>query len=297
MVVVKIFAGLGNQMFQYAFGKGYELKTGGKVFFEANWLEDRELQGEDTARELELNVFKANINFLESSILKSILKRKSIPQRIAYRILSALKILNFLEEEKLFTYDEELFLKFKGISHIQGYFQTESYFKEFREEILKDFKIKNKLSPNSTKYKELIQASNSVCLQVRRRHYVTNPKANKTHDVCGLDYYERAASHIIDKVENPMFFVFSDDLDWVKQQEITKGAPVTYVSGNIGDFSFEDMILMQYCKHNIIANSSFSWWGAWLNTNKDKIVIAPQKWTTKTETKECSVIPKDWLII
>ena len=139
----------------------------------------------------------------------------------------------------------------------------------------------------------MISQTNSVSLHIRRGDYVSNQKTNQTHGTCDLDYYQRCITEIEKEVENPYFFVFSDEIEWVKEN-LKINHPAEYVDQNTGDKSYEDMRLMSQCKHNVIANSSFSWWGAWLNSYPDKIVFAPKRWFASDKHNTKDLIPEGW---
>ena len=136
-----------------------------------------------------------------------------------------------------------------------------------------------------------ILETNSVSLHIRRGDYVSLDYVNKIHGVCALDYYKRAIEYITKRVNPPHFFLFSDDIDWVVEN-LKMEHPFTVVDINKGK-GWLDMNLMKQCKHNIIANSSFSWWGAWLNENPQKIIIAPEKWTARKQ--KCDIVPLGWV--
>jgi len=238
MIIIKLQGGLGNQMFQYAFGKALALSQKDKLKF------DKLLLGHSlwkiifgvSARHYELGQFDIQPEFAS---LKEIL-------------FSAEKI------------------------YVDGFWQNAKYFKDFRNTILNDFKLK-KESKNYIKLKTKIQNNNSVSLHVRRGDYVKSKKTRDFHGLLGLDYYQKAVNSILKKTKNPKFFIFSDDIIWVKKNLVIN-APKTFVSGSCQLTNAEELILMSKCKHNIIANSSFSWWGAWLNQNSAKIIFAPKVW-------------------
>ncbi len=141
----------------------------------------------------------------------------------------------------------------------------------------------------------LIKSVNSVSLHIRRTDF-KNTKSNTTHGICSLEYYGEAVKFISNKLVDPHFFVFSDDINWAKEN-LNLPYKLTFISGNSGDKSYIDMQLMSVCKHNIIANSSFSWWGAWLNSNMNKIVIAPRMWFFNKELniQTNDLIPDEWI--
>jgi hypothetical protein len=205
--------------------------------------------------------------------------------------------LHNLPEQTPYDLDYSLLKSYKSLSCVHGYFQTELYFIAYRDVILQDFRIKEQLSQNSIQYADVIMNVNSVSLHVRRGDYITNIKTNQTHGTCRPEYYKNAIKYILSEIKVPHFFVFSDDLEWVKEQNWLKNLQVTFVNGNTGLKSYEDMVLMALCKHNIIANSSFSWWGAWLNDNVNKIVVAPRKWfiNSKKNSQIKNLLPIEWI--
>jgi hypothetical protein len=148
------------------------------------------------------------------------------------------------------------------------------------------------MSSRNLELAEEINTVNAVSLHVRRGDYVSNPRTMATNGVCPLSYYDSAIRYICARVDAPHFFVFSDDMDWVREN-LNIDHPCRYVDHNCSTESFNDMRLMSMCRHHIIANSSFSWWGAWLNPREDKIVIAPKKWfANSNDTKD--LLPFGW---
>lgn len=138
---------------------------------------------------------------------------------------------------------------------------------------------------------DIIKSCNAVSLHIRRGDYISNATTNTIHGTCNLDYYKRAVEYIKKNSVSPIFFIFSDDIDWVKDN-LHLNEKHYYIDWNNADTNYEDMRLMSLCKHNVIANSSFSWWGAWLNNNPKKIVIAPQKWFNDSKLNTFDVIPE-----
>lgn len=197
-------------------------------------------------------------------------------------------------EWKSMAYNERVFTNAKN-EYLIGYWQTERYFYPIRWEILKAFTFPSfePGSKNESLGKEL-QQENSVALHIRRGDYL---EIGNTSGICTIDYYKKAIAHIKEKVSPKVYSVFSDDIDWCIGQfgAIISDSDIRYVNWNKGKESFRDMQLMSLCKHNIIANSSFSWWGAWLNQNPEKIVIAPSLWMNSEGWSE--IIPDDWITI
>jgi hypothetical protein len=280
MFFVKINGGLGNQMFQYAFGKALKSKFNQKVIFDLSEYYTFGFLKKNSYRDFELDIF--NIDFKLDKFFLIFLK-----------LLIKLKIIKIFSEKKLFTFE-----KINSINHFtyfDGYWQNEKYFKDIRNQLLVDFNFKNKLNEKNKKLVNEINNLNSVSVHIRRGDYVN----------CGAfcitenknNYYSFAIKFIKKKVKKPKFFVFSDDVKWVKKNMGGYFGNAVYVDFNKGKNSFKDMGLMSLCKHNIIANSSFSWWGAWLNTNKNKIVIAPKKWATQEHIITVDLIPKSWIMI
>uniref|UniRef100_A0A832DRW5 Alpha-1,2-fucosyltransferase n=1 Tax=candidate division WWE3 bacterium TaxID=2053526 RepID=A0A832DRW5_UNCKA len=292
MITVDIFGGLGNQMFQYALGRHLALKTGSSLTL-------RHIDvGAFSKREYALGCFK-------------LAKRVQVKSEVRGLMLEFTKVLEKIfplgrgetfVREKSFRFDPKI-LKLNGSTrlaargkniHLHGYWQSEKYFKDIRETILEDFTPVHPLSGRNQKVLEEIERSNSVSVHVRRGDYVIDPKTHKFHGVCGPDYYRKAVEIVAKRVREPVFYFFSDDIDWVKKNLKTRFRDV-YVDWNTGEQSYLDMQLMSRCKHHILANSSFSWWGAWLNRNPDKIVIAPERWFQDQAVDTRDLIPEGWL--
>jgi hypothetical protein len=160
--------------------------------------------------------------------------------------------------------------------------------------IRKDFEFLEPAKDRNAEVLEQIRHSFSISIHVRRGDYVTLAAASEFHGLMGPDYYKAGAEAILrGKNETPSFFVFSDDPEWCKEN-IKLPGEITYIDWNTGKNSFEDMRLMSNCKHHVIANSSFSWWGAWLNPSKEKIVVAPKQWFNDT-SNQTDIVPESWI--
>ena len=209
--------------------------------------------------------------------------------RIGKRLLPRRK--GMCLESSTLRFDETVLTK-EGNRYFDGYWQDERYFAACREKVLKAFTFPAfKCAENLSLLEKLDE--NSVSLHVRRGDYIGN---NLYQGICDLDYYRTAIEKMCSYVTPSLFCVFSNDIEWCREHlEQYINAPVVYVTWNTGAESYRDMQLMSCCAHNIIANSSFSWWGAWLNQNSDKVVIAPKKWLNM---EECHfALPASWIKI
>lgn len=177
--------------------------------------------------------------------------------------------------------------------YIMGYWQSEKYFLEAAVHIRSDFVFRCPMSAQNSELAEQIKQEKSVSLHVRRGDYVSSPQTNATHGVCSIDYYNMAIQYVKERLEGSCFFVFSDDIEWVKAN-LKIDSPCIYVDHNRGLESYNDMRLMALCQHHIIANSSFSWWGAWLSSHSEQIVVAPKRWFAN-DTNIQDLHAPDWV--
>ena len=280
MVKTKLLGGLGNQMFQYAIAKNLSLRNKTKLYLDLSSLLSRGEAVGYTFRDFELDIF---------DIKYSIENKK--PKTLITRLKSKIRPLKVVRERDHTFHPEVLMLR--GNIYLDGHWQNENYFTDIKTNILEDFSFKIPPDPSNEELLRQIMGVNSVSVHFRRGDYVTNPNANDYHGICSDEYYITALNIIQREVPNPHFFVFSDDIEAIKSS-FTFNTDVTYVDNNPGKKSYEDMRLMAACQHNIIANSSFSWWGAWLNRNPQKKVIAPKNWFKQLES---DIVPKEWIKI
>jgi hypothetical protein len=176
---------------------------------------------------------------------------------------------------------------------LSGYWQSEKYFKRYESAIRGEFAFRHPLDARNAELAAEIGSVSAVSLHVRRGDYSSNPKTRAIHGLCSLEYYRAAIEHIAKRVELPCFFVFSDDIGWARDH-LDVGFRCSFIGHNQGERNFVDMHLMSLCKHHIIANSSFSWWGAWLNPDPEKTVIAPRRWFAN-DTPTGDLIPEEWV--
>jgi hypothetical protein len=262
MKIINIKGGLGNQMFQYAYGRALEL-AGEKVIFSTFFVKEGQAKI-DTARDFKLNNFN--------------IKTKAEFTNNKYRLQNLVNRI----KNKL------------GLRE-NGWWQSERYFKNIESNISQEFTLKNPLPEKYSNIIKQVTGTQSVSVHVRRGDYVNNLKTKALHNVCDLGYYKRAIDIIKAQINNPTFFVFSDDIDWAAANLPVN--PNAYYVSNLEGEDYEELILMSMCKNNIISNSTFSWWGAWLNQNPNKIVIAPKQWFVNKTSDEIDILPKSWIQI
>jgi len=287
MVIVKLMGGLGNQMFQYAAARRLSWCHGTPLKLDLSFLDGE--QAGNTPRKFELN------NFCISAEIASPREVSAMSGKSSTRLATACSRLfqraaGYIDyRENFFHFDPNL-LTLPDNVYLEGYWQSERYFAEIRDLIRKEFTVKTPLLGRSLEIADEIQAVNSVSLHVRRGDYVTE---EKTHGVCDIEYYRKAEDRVAQELGNPEFFVLSDDPVWVASH-LRLRHPVRYINHN-GSMAHEDLRLMSLCRHNIIANSSFSWWGAWLNDNPGKSIFAPKEWFRDKSHNTADILPESWI--
>ncbi|MFZ4712642.1 MAG: alpha-1,2-fucosyltransferase [Bacteriovoracaceae bacterium] len=279
MIISKVLGGMGNQMFQYAMA--FALAKRSKQEFK---IDNSSLlsHGERT---FDLNHFHI------SAELASLRDFSKLGMSFLSYPLIKLKKHPKYYLEKDFSFNQNIFDN-KSPIYLNGYFQSDKYFLDFENDIRKELTFKTDLNDIEKKFLEIIHSTTAISVHVRRGDYVQNPILAPLP----LNYYEKSINKMLEHISNPTFFVFSDDLQWVKEN-LKIRHPVIYVEGNTGKNSFRDMRLMRFCQHHIIANSSFSWWGAWLNPEPNKIVFAPKEWFIDKVINDKDLIPSTWIKI
>jgi len=290
-VITRLNGGLGNQLFQYAAGRALAERLDVPLKVDTSEFENYPL------RCFELNKFKINAKISSPDEIAGLIINPSRFQRSICRaaIALGLEFNKIAFKEIKFGYDD-FFEKISHPIYLNGYWQSEKYFKSAENILRSELCLTDSLNGTNGKVLEEILHSSGVSLHVRRGDYVTNPSAAAVHGVCSLDYYYSAIRHIASQVQEPYFFVFSDDQQWAKDN-LKISHRVQFVEANGPDCGEKDMWLMKSCKHHIIANSSFSWWAAWLNNRQDKIVIAPRLWFLDKKINANDLIPEHWVKI
>lgn len=276
-------------MFQYALYLSNKEKID-NLYIDLSWFDKNSIH----------NGFELKKIFSNNEKIKEVEKEQSfyhLKRNIFYRFFLKIKKKIGMYEVILdkYLYDENLLnKKYKKIFYI-GYWQSELYFKEEESKIRQVYSFPELKDLKNKKVLSMIEKKESVSIHIRRGDYLNVPELN---GLAPIEYYKRAITYIRERVENPIFLIFSNDIEWCKQNFNFLENQVIYVDWNIKENSYKDMQLMSLCQHNIIPNSSFSWWGAWLNKNPKKIVIGPEKWFTDNSGLNYEdIIPKSWIKI
>jgi hypothetical protein len=293
MIRVFVRGGLGNQMFQYAAGLAAAKKSNTSLVLDTAYLNDRWPRKEFTYRTLDLDVFGIKPRLTWLSWLSEKFPIPGLWAALDFLVIKTRNILGIqkiIDEKEMHTYDPRVLSTDSAL--LFGYWQNEKYFSGIEVDIRSAFTFSAPLDEQARAIKEKIEATESVAICVRRGDFVKFASANKMMGDTNLTYYEKAIAYIKGKVKNPHFFVFSDDNAFCREH---LGLPenTVYIDKLGPKWSFH-LQLMSLCKYSIIANSTFYWWGAWLNSYKDKIVIAPARWYADRATSP-EIFPKGWL--
>ena len=283
MIISHINGGLGNQMFQFATGKTLAQRNDTILKLDVSEFAKNKL------RSFDLLAFETDILFASDREINDLVPSHNFEK--AFQYFSPLKKRSYYRERS-FSFDNKVLELGKNV-YLKGYFQSEKYFLPAKNIIRKEFTFKNKLISRLEELSLQLQNLNSVSVHIRRGDFSKNTDITAYHGTLEMDYYNAALDLVRSKVPGPSFYLFSDDINWAKTNFQLPNA--IFVSGNLTGNHFEDLYLMSQCRHNIIANSSFSWWGAWLNSNPDKIVIAPEKWFNKGPKDTQDLLPAEWL--
>jgi hypothetical protein len=288
MIVLRLCGGLGNQLFQYALGRKLALNHQTELVLDKEWY--KSTPASNTLRNYELGRYP-------------IIARDAIGNEKLWCRFHSSRILGrtgirwggwSMFRERGFDFDNTIF-DLTDNTFVFGYWQSHLYIDDIADRIRIEF---IPIIPPSLEDVNLIgrmQSTNSVSVHIRRGDYVTQKAATTVHGSCSEQYYVSAVEKTNSLLSDPHYFVFSDDMEWVKKNMVFPGS-TTYVEHNDSNTAFQDLRLMSTCKHHIIANSSFSWWGAWLNSSQEKMVIAPAVWFADRRPTP-HLMPKSWIRI
>ncbi len=291
MIVVTLMGGMGNQMFQYALGRSLSIKYNRPLKIDLSFLKRKDMGPKFIYRDYDLDLFNVYedfdinqigySNYAWSGPNGSLVKINEPHYQYSEMMMKSIG-------DSISSNPEVNFL-------ISGYWQTPLYFKDIESQIRKDFTFKDDIDNSDDYIKDMlekIRSTNSVLLNIRRTDYLNT----NYHGVMGNEYLDKGVELIESKVENPHYFVFSDDVEWCKEN-------IKYTNMTIVDHSYKGdrfgyyLQLMKNCKHFIIPNSSFAWWAAWLNEDPNKIVITPKQWFTDSNINTNDLIPYNWIRI
>jgi len=287
MVVVRLMGGFGNQLFQYAAGRALALKRNEDLFLDLSFLK-ADPKGAYTKRRFELDQVRYIAQVACDNELKEFMLNSFFDRVLNKAGLKSHRV--FYETGSNYTSDFEKLPKNVLLS---GYWQNEKYFSAIRKQLLEDITPLFEFTAEGKKLSKKIVKENSVSIHVRRGDYVSLKHANDFHGTCGISYYQTAVKKLEEQFNDLEYFVFSDDINWCKEQ-FTFTDKITFVDDEPDKSSSQDLFLMSRCKHNIIANSSYSWWATWLNKNPGT-VIAPKNWFRNDNEQAGDLIPARWI--
>jgi hypothetical protein len=290
MVIVRLAGGLGNQMFQYATGFCLAKMRDVELRVDLTWFETHQLhQGFELDK-----VFRANVvqpSTREYRLVLGWMGMKHLRSLLGRRSLRLFRPRSLITEPHFHFWPE--FFTAPADAYIDGYWQSEKYFLPAADLVRQTYTFAGPLYGRNAELSARIAESHSVAVHIRHGDYLYDPTINSVHGMSTLEYYEAAIQRIIARIGKPHFFIFSDDVKWARAN-LHVDHPCCYVEHNRGAESYNDMRLMSLCRYHIIANSSFSWWGAWLSTNPQKEVIAPAQWFRNQGIITSDLVPERW---
>lgn len=291
MIIVKLIGGLGNQLFQYAAGRRLAHMHGTELKMDVSHLGNPAYH---TVRHYELSPFRIKQAFATSEDLDKFNKPDSLMSRAINRVMRRdTELSKSCIREKHYHFDAHI-LGLPDDIYLDGYWQSERYFADAADLIRADLTVAAPAEGRNRQLLEQIGTCNAVSVHVRRGDYVTDRHTAQYHGSCAMDYYHRAIRHVAEATANPVLFVFSDDPDWVRVN-LRAPYPINIVDHNGPERCVEDLRLMSACRHHILANSSFSWWGAWLDPRPEKIVVAPEQWFRRADINTVDLLPAGWV--
>jgi hypothetical protein len=290
MIIVRLLGGLGNQMFQYATGRALAARRGAPLKLDLSAFRVYPL------RSYRLDNFRIAATLAEASDVAGVRGTDRGPLR--RRIQAAVErrrpyYRRRMVQEPHYHFDPNL-RRVGRNAYLVGFWQSEKYFGDIRDALLAELSVAEPPDPANRRVLERIDATDSISLHVRRGDYVSDPNNQRIYAACSPRYYRDALDTILPRLGEPHVFVFSDDITWAKEH-LRFPCPTTFVDHNGAERDYEDMRLMSRCRHHVIANSSFSWWGAWLARDPAKQVVAPLLWFNDPAVDTRDVIPASWL--
>jgi len=294
MITAQLNGGLGNQLFQYSAAKSLALRHNVPLRLDISSFLRENLPELEVPRDFELYNFTGvndetcRLSAEENEAIIAFLKKKSLA-----KLLPNYK--RKIYSEPFYHFDPNFFNSRKNVL-LRGQWQSEKYFSCYRNHFLHALQLRGNLVQNCQAKANEMRSCNSVSVHVRRADYLRKQIILEWHGVMGKDYYQQAFAILKQKIGSFKPFYFTDDPEWVIENLLPLQSG-ELVSGTSTQNHYEDFYLISQCKHNIIANSSFSWWGAWLNQNPGKIVIGPKKWFDQGPKDTFDILPEAWIKI
>jgi hypothetical protein len=293
VVITRLMGGIGNQLFQYGAGRMLSEKHGVELALDTSLLE--QVFENVTPRKYSLTPFSIRERIATAAEIEQVTLRSpgvsSALRRVGSKFGPPSGRREFFEKSMRF---DPTFHSLGSDVYLGGYFQSEKYFLPIRPILQREIKLKGEMSAGALEVARKIRSEPAaVSIHMRRGDYATNPVAAGHHGVLPPDYFYGAIGKILEQVSNPHFFIFSDEPEWAAAT-LKIDHPFSLVSG-AGKSDAEDLVLIAACRHHIISNSSFSWWGAWLSDDDSKIVVAPRKWFADPNAESRDIVPPRWL--
>lgn len=293
MIRVLLSGGLGNQLFQYAAGRMLALKHGTGLMLDLSFVSSKlQAAALATYRRYELGVFDLPVSISDNFFRGRFLYPLAKSEYLLRKTINKQRYVYIAEDAS--GWDPRV-MEAPDQTFLEGFFQSEKYFEAVSDALRRDLVFKEPLMGRNAELADAMQSGNSVSLHIRRGDYARLKKNLQKHGITPLDYYTKALGRIRESVSDPQLFVFSDEPDWARDNLHT-GLPFTLVDVNrTPDTAWTDMQLMALCRHHIICNSTFSWWGAWLDPHPDKLVIAPEQWFADPSINARHIVPDSWI--
>jgi hypothetical protein len=294
VVITRLIGGLGNQLFQYAIGRQLAILNDCSLKVDVSGFATY------TLHRYGLNHFRIAAEVATDQELRrfSRIKRNRILRRISTEVgpgVFRLGGFHHIEEQSL-AFDERI-LQIRGSAYLSGYWQSEKYFSAIRELLIHELEVVDPPTAQNREMATRIQEEPSVSMHVRLGDYASDPATRRVHGVLDASFYERAMAHVLQRAPEAHFFMFSDDPERAMKVIGDAARRVTPVSFNDASSSFEDLRLMSMAHHHIVANSTFSWWGAWLRRDLSGMVVAPRQWFADRSRDSSDIVPESWILI
>ena len=295
MGIVKLQGGLGNQMFQYAAGRSLSLRLGTPLKLDRSRM-DHPVPG-STPWRYALGAMHIGEDFADTREVEELSgQERTGLRKLVHRVRRATGLSPpraTVLRDRDFRFLPE-FHEVSGDVYLDGYWQSEKYFLGISETVRREFSLRRPLEGVDREFGEAIGRDDSVSIHVRRGDYVSNPEANRFHGLCGAGYYRRCMAIVSEKVGAPRFVVFTDDPAWARgNMDVPRGT--AFVDWDQPRDGSVDLELMRRCRHHILANSSFSWWGAWLGSRQGSLVLAPARWFYDPSMDTADLLPDSWV--